>query len=133
MDFIADDFKKYSANSTLIIMAAAVCIGIATKDIIERFMNDVILPLIMVGTKTSILYRIYNYLLRFFSYQPIITALLKGLGTTFWLFIVWSVIIFITFVFFKKLLEKNFVTQQLKMFNKAKAIIDEKISSYQSP
>lgn len=114
-----NEFKKYSANSSLVTLAAAVCIGIATKEIIERLMNEVLLPLIKYMSNTSIPFLIYTFLLKVFRNKKNVTTILKAFGNIAWLFIVWSVIVFVSFVLFKKLLDKNFVSQQLAFFHKA--------------
>jgi large-conductance mechanosensitive channel len=107
------EFQNYSNNNTLIIVAAAVCVGIATKEIIEKLMNETVLPILQFMIKTSIYYWIYNFLLKSSVSKPVIVGILQTVGTVSWLFLLWSVIVFLSFVLFKKLLDKNLISSQL--------------------
>lgn len=113
-----NDFSKYSNNNSLIVVAAAVCIGIATKEIIERLMNEVVLPVLQIIVNNSLYYWVYKFLLKSSVSSPFILNILNGLGTVAWLFLLWSVIVFVSFVLFKKLLDRNIISSQLGFIHK---------------
>jgi large-conductance mechanosensitive channel len=114
----SNDFRKYSNNNNLVVVAAAVCIGIATKDIIEKLMNEAVLPIMKVMVKNSLYFFVYKLLLKTSVSKPTIVYILKTIGTVGWLFFMWSVIVFVSFVLFKKLLDKNLVANQLNFLHK---------------
>jgi large-conductance mechanosensitive channel len=124
------DFQKYSSNTTLISVAAGVCIGLATKEIIQSLMNETILPLLQFMIKTSLYYWAYMILLKLSLSKPVINKILETIGTIIWLFLLWSVIIFISFVLFKKLLNYNLISMQIGNIHKLGGyglVLEEKI------
>lgn len=127
------DFHKFSSNTTMIAIAAGICIGMATKEIIQNIMNDVLLPLLQIMINNSLYYWAYKLLLKSSLSKPFINKLLKIIGTIIWLFLVWSVIIFISFVLFKKLLNYNLISMQLGNIHKIGGyglVLQEKIKDF---
>jgi large-conductance mechanosensitive channel len=120
-----NDFVKYSANTTLLTIASAIVIGIASKDLIEKFMNDILLPIIKVLGKGYIPLMIYKLLLKNSTSAPTILFILKTFGNIFWIFLIWSIMIFISFVLFKKLLDKNLVSLQLGLLHRSGKTVQE--------
>lgn len=109
-----DNFKSFTTNQTLVLVAAAVCIGMATKDAIEKILNQVIYPFIASIAKISIAFILYKKALENTQSYKTIHSVLESIGAVFWIFIVWSIIIFFSYILLKKVLVVDFVKPHLQ-------------------
>lgn len=124
---INNDFKKYAYNDQLILIAAAVCIGISTKDIIQKLLNDTLYPALKFIVTNSLYYWIFKILKKKSSSTPFIVNTLNVVGEIVWLFLLWSIIVFISFVLFKKLLNYNLISGQLSFINTVGTVYEENV------
>lgn len=124
---INNDFKKYAYNDQLILIAAAVCIGMATKDIIQKLLNDTLYPALKFIVSNSLYYWIFTILKNKSASRPFIVNTLNVIGEIAWLFLLWSIIVFISFVLFKKLLNYNIISNQLSFYNTVGNVYEENV------
>jgi len=124
---INNDFKKYAYNDQLILIAAAVCIGVATKDIIQTLLNDTLYPALKFIVTNSLYYWIFTILKKKSASTPFIVNTLNVIGQIAWLFLLWSIIVFISFVLFKKLLNYNIISSQLAFYNTVGTVYEENV------
>jgi large-conductance mechanosensitive channel len=113
-----DTFKRYLSNGDVIGLAAAVCIGIATKDITQRFLDEVILPILKNFGQTKLMYLLYQYMLKKTSKIPALQMFIELFGKTIWLFVAWSFLVFIAYILLKKLITNNYISTELGTLNK---------------
>jgi large-conductance mechanosensitive channel len=124
---INNDFKKYAYNDQLILMAAAVCIGMATKDVIQTLLNDTLYPALKFIVTNSLYYWIFTILKKKSASTPFIVNTLNVIGQIAWLFLLWSIIVFVSFVLFKKLLNYNIISSQLSFYNQVGTVYEENV------
>jgi len=114
------NFLQFTAyNNMLIIGAAAICIGLATKEAITQLLNQVILPLILYFGKTSLNYFVYLKALEHSMHLPWLHNLIKGIGRTLWIFIVWIIILYLTYVVFKQVIRIDLITSKVNLVESA--------------
>lgn len=107
------DFQKFTAfNNYFIIIASAVCVGIVTKDAISDIMNEAILPVIVFLGKKSISYFLYTKALEKTTSYPIVNLLLQKFGRLIWIFLTWLLVIYVSYVLFKKLIKFDIVSSK---------------------
>ena len=100
----------YAYNYIFIIVAAAVCIGIATKDMVSGIMNESLLPIIDVFIAKSIPYFFYNKALEYSTKHQFIHLLIRKLGRMIWNILVWILILYATYIVFKTLSRVDLIT-----------------------
>lgn len=115
-------FQQFVRSRDLVILASAVCIGFATKDLVEKLMAKVVAPLLQVATKTSILLAIIDRLQTRLP-KPIYRVLLvaRDIG---WDILLWIAILLVVFLLMQRVLvfavgstEKKFIdTQPIRKF-----------------
>ena len=105
------NFTAY--NKALVLGAAAICIGLATKEAISSIMNEVILPFLKYISKTSLLYVFYLFLLQKSIHHKWINNLILGLGKTIWIFLVWILILYTTYLVFQYVIKFDLITDKL--------------------
>lgn len=106
------DYRSFINNQQLIIIAAGVCIGIATKDVVFGILNELILPAIISLNKTSFMIVLYNQLMRKTRNMTILN-ILKGFARFIWYILTWFITIIIVFIMFVKLLNVDLVGSKL--------------------
>lgn len=109
-----NEFKSFTTDKYLIVGAAAVCIGFATKDAIEGIMNQAILPVLKVLANASPLYLLFTYIKSKTIKMPILHVVLDKLGLVIWILIVWFLIIFVSYILFNKVLSVDIVGQPIR-------------------
>jgi hypothetical protein len=129
-------FKDFTAYQPFIIIAAAVCIGLATREMISTIMNHSILPIIDFIIKHGLIYNIYTKLMSEIKQGTFFYLLLKlvlnKLAYVLWLIIVWFITIYITFIIFTKLIKLDLVSDKLAILDTTtKYIVDQEKPSYQ--
>lgn len=116
---ISEDYVSFLMKGSVIIIAAGVCIGVATKDVIQKLLDQVLLPFLQLIAHTSVPYMIYKKIIAVSKNHPYFNIFLNILGNTIWLFLTWSIIVFVSYLFLNKLVKFNLVNEQLVLFNKA--------------
>jgi large-conductance mechanosensitive channel len=106
------DYRSFINNQNLIIIAAGVCIGLATKDVVFGILNELVLPAIISLTKTSFMTLLYQQMIRK-THQMTLIHVLKGVGKFVWYILTWFITIIIVFIMFVKLLHVDIVASKL--------------------
>jgi large-conductance mechanosensitive channel len=123
MEFIKaqqQDFMKFTAyNNMLIIGAAGICIGLATKEAITEFLNDIILPFIVFLTQHSVFHQFFQRSVDQTSSMPYLFEFLKAIFKTSWIFTVWLLILYITYIIFQKIIRIDMVTPKVDLVESA--------------
>jgi hypothetical protein len=105
------NFTAY--NKLLMVGAAAICIGLATKEAISNLMNEVLLPFITFISNKSLTHIFYIFLLQKSAHYKWINGLIWGLGRTIWIFLVWVLILYSTYLIFQYVIKFDLVTDKL--------------------
>ena len=123
MEFIKaqqQDFMKFTAyNNMLIIGAAGICIGLATKEAISEFLNDIILPFIVFLSQHSVFHQFIKNSVDRTSSMPYLFEFLKAILKTSWIFTVWLLILYITYIIFQKIIKIDLVTPRVDLVESA--------------
>ena len=110
------DFKRsVTSNFTILIVACAVCIGFATRDMISNVMNESVLPVLTYLALKSIPYLFYNKALQFSKRYEILTLLLRKLGTLIWIILVWIFTLYMTYIVFRSIANVDLVTGRVDL------------------
>ena len=128
MEFIKaqqQDFMKFTAyNNVLIIGAAGICIGLATKEAISEFLNDIILPFILFLSQHSIFHQFIQKSIDKTSFMPYLFEFLKAIFKTSWIFTVWLLILYITYIVFQKIIKIDLVTSKVDLVESAAKYVE---------
>jgi large-conductance mechanosensitive channel len=123
MEFIKaqqQDFMKFTAyNNMLIIGAAGICIGLATKEAISEFLNDIILPFIVFLSQHSMFHQFIRSSVDKTSSMPYLFEFLKAILKTSWIFTVWLLILYITYIIFQKIIKIDLITPRVDLVESA--------------
>jgi large-conductance mechanosensitive channel len=124
------NFKHFTTNIIIVLIACAVCIGFATKDMISSIMNESILPIISYFAVKSIPYFLYNKALQISKYNEIITLIIHKLGLSLWIIIVWILTLYLTFIVFKLITRVDVLTDKVNLIQDiSKYVLGEKTNS----
>jgi large-conductance mechanosensitive channel len=113
------DFQQFMFANNVLVASTGFCVGMATKEVIEKLMNLAVLPLIHFFTKFSIIRILYKKLIENAHY-PFLKSLLEIFGEVVWSILVWIVIIVMTFITLEYILNRNVIglTSTIKTENK---------------
>jgi hypothetical protein len=121
---IQKDFMNFTSyNNILILGAASICIGLATKDAISDFMNQVVLPFILFLANGSVTYLSYLKAVQHSLKFPWLNAIVKACGKTVWILLVWFLILYITYAVFKKIIVIDLITSKVNLVEDLKKYI----------
>ena len=120
-----NNFDNYLSGNNIIVTASAICIGMATKDIIQRFLEEVIHPLLINVGDTKYILIFYQYLIKSTHHLPGTQLAIRMIGITIWLFVAWSIIIFITYILMKFLVKNNYILEELRTINYALSFVTQ--------
>lgn len=109
-----NNFKSFAGNQQFVIVAAAICVGIATKDAIEKILNEVIYPFIRVAGNASIAFLLYKKALNSTQSMQWAHTLLEKLGAVIWIFIVWFLIALLSYILLKKVLTVDLINPKMQ-------------------
>lgn len=107
------EFSKFIYNENFIILAAAVTIGMTSKDMLNKIMYEIILPIIIYFGKKGIPYYIFKNILEFSKNYPTLNWSLEKLGELIWIILTWFVIIYLTYLIYTKILKINIIGNQI--------------------
>lgn len=111
-----NDFKNFTAfNNLFIIFASAICVGMATRDMISDIMNKTILPLLLYLTEHNIYHSIYIKIVHNTKLYPTLNVILIKFGELIWIFIVWFIILLLTYIIFRKVIKVDLVTSKVNI------------------
>lgn len=101
-------FQQFFRSEYLLLLAAAICLGLATKELIEKLMTKIILPVLQWLTYTSIVVIFYRYLQKRVPKKfQLISAMLSTVGNVSWDIFVWLAIIVLIFIIFEFIIKRN--------------------------
>lgn len=121
------NFKTLTTNTVIVLVACAVCIGFATKDMISNIMNESILPIISYFAVKSIPYFLYNKALQISKYNEILTLIISKLGLSIWIILVWIITLYLTYIAFRIITRIDVITDKVNMIQGiSKYILGEK-------
>lgn len=113
---VQHDFSNFTAfNNMLIVYAAAVCIGFATKDMISDLMNEAVYPFLLFWTKHSITGYLFKKTLEKVKNNPILYTILHKIGAIFWIIFVWIIILWLTYFIFTKLIKIDLISDKINI------------------
>lgn len=131
-------FKDFTHYQPFIIVAAAVCIGLATREMISTIMNDSVLPIVNFIIHHGLIYNAYAKLMNEIKEGTFFFLLLKlilsKVAHVVWLIIVWFITIYITYIIFTKLIKLDLVSDKIAILQATtNYIVDEEKPSYKPP
>jgi large-conductance mechanosensitive channel len=100
------DFQQFMYSNNVLVAATGFCVGMATKEVIEKLLNLIVLPLVQVAMKYSIVHIAYYKSVAYIS-RPELLLILTTFGEILWSLFVWIVIIILTFFMLEYLLNRN--------------------------
>ena len=104
------DYNDFIAAFAVI--SAAVCIGLATKDMVTEVMTEVVLPVITLIVEKSLSYSVYQTLVRHtpnMFWELVVTKVAK----TVWIVVIWMLVIFVTYLAFKVLMRVDIMSSKI--------------------
>lgn len=108
-----EDFVKFTTYGIFIVIASAICVGMATRDLITDAMNDALLPLIVYFGQSNMFYIAYTKVLDNTKGISLLNLVLQKLGKLIWIMIVWVLTLYITYIVFQKLIRIDFITGKI--------------------
>lgn len=127
-----NDFKSFvSSNFLFLVIASAVCIGFATKDMVSDVMNESILPLITHFAVKSIPYFFYNKALEYSNKHSVFHLIIRKVGRGFWLILVWILTLYITFIVFSSISNIDLLTGKMDIVQRlTRYVVGEERNGY---
>jgi hypothetical protein len=132
-------FKDFTRYQPFLIIAAGVCVGLATREMISAIMNDSILPIVDFILKNTLMYNAYAKFLEEITFQKsffylFLKLILRKIGSIIWLLLVWFITIYISYIIFSKLIRLDLVSDKIAMLQATtKYIVDQEKPSYKPP
>jgi large-conductance mechanosensitive channel len=127
------DFQQFMYTNNVLIVATGWGIGTATKDMIERLVKDMVVPLIHWISKIGFINKGYNSLLEYVAATKW-EGFLNAVSNITWDFMIWIFVIVMTFILLEYILNRWIVgmrttvpEQDSAQFAKAKAAAKENI------
>jgi large-conductance mechanosensitive channel len=127
------DFQQFMYTNNVLIVATGWGIGTATKDMIERLVKDMVVPLIQWISKIGFINKGYNQLLEYVGSTKW-EGFFNGVTNITWDFMIWIFVIFMTFILLEYILNRWIVgmrttvpEKESAQFAKAKAAAKESI------
>ncbi len=125
------DFQEWAYSNEILVAATGFCIGVATKEVIEKLLNDIITPIIMFLVRlTFIQFTLDN---ETFTSSNLGYAI-SIMGKLIWDILQWVIIIVMAFILLEYFLNRKIIgmksvvkTQDTTDFVKAKAQAKESI------
>jgi large-conductance mechanosensitive channel len=100
------DFQQFMYSNNVLVAATGICVGMATKEVIEKLLNLIVLPIVQLAMKYSIVHIAYYKSIAYIS-RPEVLLIFTIFGEILWSVFVWIVIIVLTFVMLEYLLNRN--------------------------
>ncbi len=108
-----DDFQEFAFNNKIVVSATGFVFGLATKDFIEKVLNNIILPLINKSSRFMLLHGLAKNLKSY-------TGLIKIFGGLLWDIFMWFITIILTFVILEYFFNRTFLGLQTKLTDTTK-------------
>ena len=133
MKLIYHDFQQFMFSNNVLIVATGWGIGTATKDMIERLVKDMVVPIMRWISQIGFINASYSKLQAYVATTKW-EGVLTGLSNITWDFMIWIFIIFMTFVLLEYFLNRWLIGMRTTVpdednerFVKAKAAAKENI------
>lgn len=130
---IFHDFQEWAFSNKVLVGASAFAIGVATKEVIERLLVELVRPVIMMIVELGVFKTMYNYALVYVPEQRL-DGFMSTIGNVSWSILEWIAIILMTFIILEYFLNRQIIglkssvqEQQKTDFVKAKAEANENI------
>lgn len=130
---IYHDFQQFMYTNNVLIVATGWGIGTATKDMIERLVKDMVVPLIQWISRIGFINKGYNQLLEYVATTKW-EGFLNAVSNITWDFMIWIFVIVMTFILLEYILNRWIVGMRTTVpekdsaqFAKAKAAAKENI------
>ncbi len=130
---IYHDFQQFMYTNNVLIVATGWGIGTATKDMIERLVKDMVVPLIQWISQIGFINRGYTQLVRYVASTKW-EGFLNAVSNITWDFMIWIFVIVMTFILLEYILNRWIVgmrttvpEKESAQFAKAKAAAKENI------
>lgn len=113
---VQKDFAAFTSyNNMFVVFAAAICVGIATRDLVTDVLNETILPLILFFTKQGITYMIYTKILEATTKYQTLNMVIQHVAKLLWIILVWMITLFLVYLIFNKLIKVDLVTSRANL------------------
>lgn len=125
------DFQEWAYSNEILVAATGFCIGVATKEVIEKLLNDIIKPFFVFLVKLTYI----QFALDTDSFNSSTTGyVIQSVGKFIWDMMQWVIIIVMAFILLEYFLNRKIIgmksvvkTQDTTDFVKAKAQAKESI------
>jgi large-conductance mechanosensitive channel len=124
------DFQEWAFTNNIVIGAAAFALGVATKELIEKLLNEALRPSLVFLFQIAFFKELYARLLSSMPSKSIV-PFLNTLGLVGWSVLEWMLIIVLTFIILEYFLNRNIIglkstikEDQKKDFAKSAAAAD---------
>jgi large-conductance mechanosensitive channel len=105
---VFSDFQEFMYSNHVLVAATGWCVGMATKEVIEKVLNHMVLPLVHFMLRFNIWHILYNKLLDHYS-KTGVAVVLTTIGNITWDVFVWIVVIFLTFFILEYVLNRRII------------------------
>lgn len=130
---VQHDFSNFTAfNNILIVYAAAVCIGFATKDMIKDLMDEAVYPFLLFWTKYSMTGYLFKKILEKIKHNPIVYIIVHKIGAIFWIIFVWIIILWLTYFIFTKLIKIDLISDKINIIQDITRYLTNQEKSYKT-
>lgn len=92
------DFQEFMFANNVMIIATGWGIGTATKEMIERLVHDIFIPMLQFLSKLSLMRKLYVLILSKSSSAPKLESVILTFGNVVWDLIIWLAVIVLTFL-----------------------------------
>lgn len=114
------DFQEFMFANNVLVIATGWGIGTATKEIIDRLLTDVLMPLLSAMGKFSLTRHAYNFALKHAA-ETRMEPVLVALGNIAWDFTKWLTVIALTFILLEYVLNRRIIGLSTTVRQEAKA------------
>lgn len=125
------DFQQWAYSNEILVAATGFCIGVATKEVIEKILNDIIKPFLVFLVRLT--YIQFALDTEAFSSSNV-GYIIQTIGKSIWDILQWVIIIIMAFILLEYFLNRTIIgmksvvkTEDTKDFVKAKAQAKESI------
>lgn len=102
------DFQSFIFSNNIVPTASSLAIGLSTKEVIEKVLNLVVLPLFTYSVRAFELHRIHNYFLKYVS-KTALNNILTTSGSVAWSIFLWTLTLILTFVILEYVLNRKVI------------------------
>lgn len=110
------DFSSFTSyNEMFVMFASAICVGMATRDMVSDIMNETLLPLVLFISQRGITYLVYTKLLEKTTTYPTLKLVIQHIAKLAWIVLVWILTLYLVYLIFKKLIKLDLITDKVDL------------------